>query len=134
MGPGWLTACPAKHGSKRDRARAGEPAGPNSYRRYIVGCLAKCCPLPIFFQALFYHSSTLYIGNPSSEILTMAPPTEFTLNNGTKIPAIGLGTWQSKPGEVKDAVVHAIREGYRHLDLALCYQVCRAPAALPGTR
>ncbi|ORY26041.1 putative glycerol dehydrogenase [Naematelia encephala] len=49
-------------------------------------------------------------------------PTHFTLNNGTKIPAVGLGTWQAKPGEVQHAVSHALQTGYRHLDCALIYQ------------
>lgn len=44
------------------------------------------------------------------------------LNDGNSIPAIGLGTWLSKPGEVKNAVVHAVKGGYRHLDLAKIYQ------------
>lgn len=37
----------------------------------------------------------------------------FTLNTGAKIPAIGLGTWQSQPGEVEKAVESALRAGYR---------------------
>lgn len=37
----------------------------------------------------------------------------FTLNTGAKIPAIGLGTWQSQPGEVEKAVESALRSGYR---------------------
>ncbi|PYI11670.1 Aldo/keto reductase [Aspergillus sclerotiicarbonarius CBS 121057] len=40
------------------------------------------------------------------------------LNTGAEIPLIGLGTWQSKSGE---AVVSALRAGYRHIDTAAAY-------------
>lgn len=46
----------------------------------------------------------------------------LTLNDGNKIPQIGLGTWLSKPGEVANAVEVAVKNGYRHLDLAKIYQ------------
>lgn len=46
----------------------------------------------------------------------------FTLNTGAKIPAIGLGTWQSNPNEVRDAVKIALQKGYRHIDTALAYE------------
>ena len=45
----------------------------------------------------------------------------FTLNTGDKIPAIGLGTWQSAPNQVTAAVKHALQIGYRHIDTALAY-------------
>ncbi|CAK7235705.1 hypothetical protein SBRCBS47491_009386 [Sporothrix bragantina] len=51
----------------------------------------------------------------------MSLPTHFTLNTGAKIPAVGLGTWQSKPGEVRKAVAYALKDGYRHIDAALIY-------------
>ena len=47
--------------------------------------------------------------------------THVTLHNGAKMPLVGLGTWQSKPGEVQAAVLHALKKGYRHIDCAACY-------------
>ncbi|KAJ7478604.1 NADP-dependent oxidoreductase domain-containing protein [Mycena galericulata] len=46
----------------------------------------------------------------------------LTLSSGTPLPQIGLGTWQSKPHEVENAVEIAVRNGYRHLDLAMIYE------------
>ncbi|KAK4134448.1 Aldo/keto reductase [Trichocladium antarcticum] len=45
----------------------------------------------------------------------------YKLNTGAEIPAIGLGTWQSQPGEVEKAVEAALRAGYRHIDTAFAY-------------
>lgn len=50
---------------------------------------------------------------------TMAPPTHFKLNTGAQIPAVGLGTWRSEPGEARRVVSYALRDGYRHIDAAL---------------
>ena len=43
------------------------------------------------------------------------------LNNGEEIPMLGLGTWLSEPGEVRVAVEHALKQGYRHVDCAAIY-------------
>ena len=46
----------------------------------------------------------------------------FTLYNGITIPAVGLGTWQSKNGdEAYHAVKWALEAGYRHIDTAYVY-------------
>ncbi|KAF7316547.1 Aldo-keto reductase [Mycena indigotica] len=52
----------------------------------------------------------------------MAPIPTVTLNSGYEIPILGLGTWQSKAGEVVSAVEFAIKEaGIRHIDCAFAY-------------
>ena len=45
----------------------------------------------------------------------------LTFNNGNTIPQFGLGTWKSKPGEVKNAVKYALSIGYKHIDCAAIY-------------
>ena len=40
---------------------------------------------------------------------------------GTRVPSIGLGTWQITGGECVDAVRDAIEIGYRHIDTARVY-------------
>jgi diketogulonate reductase-like aldo/keto reductase len=47
----------------------------------------------------------------------------YTLNNGVKIPLMGLGVFRSPVGEVtRKAVLHALGAGYRHLDTAKVYK------------
>ena len=47
----------------------------------------------------------------------------YILNNYTKIPCIGLGTWQTPDGKTaENAVRTAIESGYRHIDAAANYK------------
>ena len=47
---------------------------------------------------------------------------KYTLNNGYKIPCLGLGTWQMEEGEqAAECVRQAIACGYRHIDTAAAY-------------
>ena len=46
----------------------------------------------------------------------------FALSNGVKMPCLGFGTWQSSDGEeAYNAVLSALRLGYRHIDTAAAY-------------
>ncbi|MCJ1356415.1 MAG: hypothetical protein MMC33_006410 [Icmadophila ericetorum] len=46
--------------------------------------------------------------------------TQLKLNTGAAIPAIGFGTWQDKDAQ-EDAVLEALKAGYRHIDTARIY-------------
>ena len=45
----------------------------------------------------------------------------FTIENGTKIPCMGLGTWQSDNATTRMAVLSALSLGYRLIDTAAAY-------------
>ncbi|XP_060648701.1 1,5-anhydro-D-fructose reductase-like [Drosophila nasuta] len=53
----------------------------------------------------------------------MAPNIPFlTLNDGNKMPVIGIGTWQASDEEVETAIDAALEAGYRHIDTAPRYR------------
>ncbi|PJM79585.1 aldo/keto reductase [Bifidobacterium scaligerum] len=53
----------------------------------------------------------------------MAIQSTITLNNGTVIPQVGLGVFQTPDGETTiNAVQTALENGYRHIDTAMIYR------------
>ncbi|XP_034489096.1 aldo-keto reductase family 4 member C10 [Drosophila innubila] len=51
----------------------------------------------------------------------MANTQFLTLNNGEKMPIIGIGTWQASDEEIETAIDQALEAGYRHIDTAPVY-------------
>ncbi len=51
----------------------------------------------------------------------MTAVSEFQLNNGVRLPVIGLGVFQTPPAETTRAVETALQVGYRHIDTAAAY-------------
>eukprot|EP01018_Ginkgo_biloba_P013443 Gb_09419 [translate_table: standard] len=52
----------------------------------------------------------------------MAGQAAITLNNGHKMPIIGLGVWRMEGNLIKDIVFNALTMGYRHFDCAADYK------------
>jgi 2,5-diketo-D-gluconate reductase A len=49
------------------------------------------------------------------------PIPQLELNDGNSIPQVGFGVFQIPPAETAEAVAHALRVGYRHIDTAEMY-------------
>jgi 2,5-diketo-D-gluconate reductase A len=47
---------------------------------------------------------------------------DLLLNSGHKIPQLGFGVFKIDPAEAADAVIEALRVGYRHIDTAQMYR------------
>lgn len=64
------------------------------------------------------------IGAPEYQyLLPMDITSTTTLNNGTRMPWLGFGVFQTEPGkEVENAVTWALEAGYRHIDTAAFYR------------
>lgn len=46
----------------------------------------------------------------------------YTLENGVRIPKLGLGTWFIEDSKVPEAIQRAVKLGYRHIDTAQAYE------------
>ncbi|MEL7118186.1 MAG: aldo/keto reductase [Bacteroidota bacterium] len=54
--------------------------------------------------------------------MTNNQPTTFTLNNGLKMPSVGLGVlFAQNDGQVENAITAALQNGYRKIDTASAY-------------
>ncbi|XP_018579873.1 alcohol dehydrogenase [NADP(+)]-like [Anoplophora glabripennis] len=52
----------------------------------------------------------------------MAAKIFMDMPGGLKMPAIGLGTWQSSDAEIENVLDTALESGYRHIDTAFSYE------------
>ena len=52
----------------------------------------------------------------------MTDQTQVALNDGARIPQVGLGVWQTPNDEAAPAVKAALDAGYRHIDTAAVYE------------
>lgn len=57
----------------------------------------------------------------------------ITLNNGFKMPIIGLGVWRMQGQEIKDLIINSIKIGYRHFDCAGNFSFFFTPSNLEIT-
>src|SRR5256885_11668238 len=68
-----------------------------------------------------------------SAAMALTMKSRITLNDGSKIPALGLGVWQEASGqEARKAVLSALASGNRLIDTAKMYG--NTPAVAAGAR
>lgn len=76
--------------------------------------------IPIKNIGTFIKRANQVTNQISARQLRMASTTQLKLNTGSSIPALGFGTWQDKDAQ-EDAVLTALKAGYRHIDTAHIY-------------
>jgi len=96
------------------------PLQNNPHHHQPASSLEKSSLPPTSFSLSFL---LLYISLKLLNSFIMSNGKTFTLSNGVKIPAVGFGTFASEgsKGETYNAVMCALKVGYRHLDCAWYY-------------
>ena len=72
------------------------------------------------FAAVFFLGAFVYAED--SEMKKKEDYATIQLSNGLKIPQFGLGTYGSSEQQAHDAVLEALKDGYRHIDTAHAYR------------
>ena len=93
-----------------------KPSHPDIQRRALLKC-AAALPLAAALPACSTASSTA----SSRKGATMLHET-YTMNDGRRIPRIGLGVWGIDNDKAAEAVRQAVAAGYRHIDTAQAYR------------
>ena len=92
------------------------------YIYYLVVTLLRNHVQHILTQSeLDDKEATLIRFQPAFELIEKKYNEKITLNNGVKIPQLGLGTWFIDDDKAADAVKAAVELGYRHIDTAQAY-------------
>lgn len=76
-------------------------------------------------SALFLggYDATNHTNKAETKVMNENLVPEITLNNGIKIPQLGLGTYRLAEGEeTYNAVLTALKSGYRHIDTVHAYR------------
>ena len=76
--------------------------------------------LTVMLSAVGCSSGSNSNSNDTGEIKNFSVPS-VTLNNGYKMPVLGLGTWTQNNSTAENSVYLAIKEGYRLIDTARYY-------------
>ena len=75
----------------------------------------------IYFRLLLLGLFFVCINNVNAQVKEYVPT--LKLNNGIKIPQLGIGTFAISYEDTKAACLEAFRNGFRHVDCATAYRV-----------
>ena len=85
----------------------------NLSRRGVIAATSAC--------AILFESDPRAARPNCFPTACSSPAPTVVLNTGSRIPSLGFGTYLTNGEELFDALVHALRNGYRHIDTAAGY-------------